>query len=70
MPTSPELANIDAAFERLNTILDTTGALDAAATQHAAYALRLAIVQALGDQDRIEPAEASLAELKLSSCIV
>jgi hypothetical protein len=54
---------IDAAFTRLNTILDAAGALEAEATQRAVYQLRLEIVRALGDSDRIQAAELSLAEL-------
>lgn len=67
MATSHELANIDSAFDRLNTVLDANGALESLATQLAVYTLRLAIVRAIGDQDRIDTAEASLAELQASA---
>lgn len=54
---------IDAAFERLNTVLDASGALYAEATQVAAYELRLSIVRALGDSARIEAAESMLCSV-------
>ena len=63
MPTIVEVTRIDEAFDRLNTVLDASGALGSAATQHAAYTLRLAIVSAIGDPDRIQAAEAPLVEL-------
>lgn len=58
-----DIQAIDRAFDQLNSILDASGALDAAATQKAAYALRLAIVTALGDPDRIKAAQAMVGEL-------
>ena len=58
-----EWMNADAAFEHLNSILDATGALESTAIQAAAYRLRLAIAQGLGDQDRAKAAEESLTEL-------
>jgi hypothetical protein len=58
-----EWMNADAAFEHLNSILDATGALESTAIQAAAYRLRLAIAQGLGDQDRAKAAEESLSEM-------
>lgn len=64
MPADNKLTQIDEAFERLNTLLDSSGALESAQTQRATYEVRLAIVRALGDDLRIEAAAASIAELE------
>lgn len=57
------LTRIDAAFDKLNTLLDASGSLEAEATMKAIYELRLAIVTALGDSERIQAAQAMLAEI-------
>ena len=54
---------IEYAFSRLSSILDAAGALGAEATQRAVYELRLEIVRALGDADRIRVAEQSLRDM-------
>ena len=64
MPTDNTLTQIDEAFERLNTLLDSSGALESVQTKRATYELRHAIVRALGDDLRIEAAAASIAELE------
>lgn len=61
-----EVREIDVAFDRLNAVLDTSGALEAESTQLAAYELRLAIVTALNDPERIRAASASLKDLRES----
>jgi hypothetical protein len=63
MVKTEDLEAVDAAFERLNSVLDASGALYAEATQVAAYELRLAIVRALGDSARIQAAEAMLGSM-------
>lgn len=57
------LTRIDAEFDKLNTLLDASGSLEAEATMKAIYELRLAIVTALGDNERIQAAQAMLAEI-------
>ena len=54
---------IDAASDRLIDVLDQSGALESERVQRAAYQLRLAVVQAIGDPGRISAAEQSLREL-------
>ncbi len=58
---SQQLREIDAASEALLTQLDHAGSLEA--FQKKAYALRLAVVRALGDGERAAAAEHSLVEL-------
>ncbi len=60
------LNRIDGAMEHLLSVLDHSGSLEGENTQRAAYALRLEVVRAIGDQGRIEAAEASLASLAVT----
>ncbi len=53
---------VDAASENLISQLDHSGSLDSERTQRAAYELRLAVVQALGDPDREAAARKTLSE--------
>lgn len=57
------IARIDAAFERLNSLLDASGCLDSEPMQRATYALRLEIARAAGDDERAMAAECCLKEL-------
>lgn len=57
------VAPIDQAFSKLDSVLDASGALDSEPTQRAVYEMRLAIVRALGDEDRLHAAQESLADL-------
>lgn len=61
---SAALAKVDQAFDGLNSLLDSSGALEAEGTQRAVYTLRLAIVEALGDELRISAARDSLVGMK------
>ena len=54
---------IDLESEALISVLDNSGSLDGENTQRAAYKLRLAVVQARGDEGRITAARESLSEL-------
>lgn len=59
----PMLDRIDAAFDQLNSLLDHRGLLDHEPTLRAASTLRLEIVRALGDADRVTAAELTLKEI-------
>lgn len=59
----PLLQAVDAASEGLISTLDHAGALDSEHVLKKAYALRSAVVHALGDSERIAAADLSIAEL-------
>lgn len=66
MPTVA-LGHINAAFDRVNTLLDASGALDSEHLQRAVYKLRLEIARAMGDDERTAAAARSISELTPSS---
>ncbi len=57
------IRKIDLESEALIAVLDHSGSLDGENTQRAAYKLRLAVVQAIGDDLRVTAARESLNEL-------
>lgn len=57
------IRNVDHESEALISTLDSSGSLDSEATQRAAYKLRLAVAQAIGDEARVIVARESLDEL-------
>lgn len=58
-----QLHSIDGASEKLIALLDNSGALESESIQRAAYQLRLAVAQALGDVGRVAAAQLSVCEL-------
>lgn len=62
-PDQLSLARIDAAFDKLNSLLDARGVLDDEPTLRATALLRLEIARAMGQSDRISAAELTLQEL-------
>lgn len=61
--TDPKIRAVDTAAEELLKVLDHSGVLESASVQRKAYALRSAVVHALGDAGRIAAADQSLEEL-------
>lgn len=61
--TQDQISKIEAAFDRVNTLLDAAGALENEAVLKAMYQLRLEIVRAACNPERLAAAEETLQEL-------